>query len=252
MADSSPEVNRQRTYQAMANEHAAQFKPTIQLVAASKKTHKMARPNFPEHVGDMRTKAKKQHPKRKIHMAHRVSWEAIREKIFSKVKIPWSKVKAICVPARNFGDPKNGGVAKGDLTFYKAVLELCKKYAKSKNLNAFLAKALNASPFNLRPGDGATNSSIQGKPDAHMDETNNDKMTPQTSQEFKVFDYDKLKATKAKIATKKGKTNPKSSKVKVHKPQHNSSDFLNMKDFKNWESGFGTTIKKAVKWVKKL
>ncbi|MFN8711444.1 MAG: hypothetical protein ACK5Z2_01245, partial [Bacteroidota bacterium] len=167
---------------------------------------KIVRPGFVGSVKVMRKDAKSLHPTENIHMAHRLSWESIRNTIMTndKVKIE-TMVNNLSIPQRNFGDPQNGGVKKGNKDYYNAIVAFHK--AHPKDLEG-LAKFLNSSPYNLRPGDGQTNSSIGGDPDAHFDETlPNEPMTPQ-------------------------------SRALLPHTTVDSSDFMTMSDFADWEANF--------------
>ncbi|MGL5891118.1 MAG: hypothetical protein ACRC3B_14610, partial [Bacteroidia bacterium] len=191
----------------------SQLKPSSSGVAqfGSKKaskagTVKIVRPGFVGSVKVMRQDAKSLHPTENIHMAHRLSWESIRNTIMTNDK---AKIKAmvenLTIPQRNFGNPKNGGVGKGNLDYYNAIIA----YHNAHPTDLIgLAKFLNSSPYNLRPGDGQTNSSIGGDPDAHFDETlPNEPMTPQ-------------------------------SRALLPSTTVDSSDFMTMSDFADWEANF--------------
>jgi hypothetical protein len=189
----------------------AQLKPASGNVAqfgkkATKGGAKIVRPGFVGSVKVMRQDAKSLHPTENIHMAHRLSWESIRDTIMTndKAKIT-AMVENLTIPQRNFGDPKKGGVKKGDLSYYNAVVAFHKAHPSDL---VGLAKLLNSSPYNLRPGDGQTNSSIGGGPDAHFDETQlNEPMTPQSKALLPSWTID-------------------------------SSDFMTMSDFADWEANF--------------
>lgn len=180
----------------------------------------ITRPGFRGSVDTMRKDAQHLFPAETIHMAHRLSWQSIRDTLAtnnqSKIK---TMVENLTIPQRNFGDPKSGGVKKGDLGYYNVIAELFKK---TSDLNT-LATALNSSPYNLRPGDGPTNSGIGGRPDAHFDETlPGEPMTPQSS-----------------------------SLLPANTDE--SSDFMTMSSFAAWESNFYVDyVTPAITSVKRL
>lgn len=94
------------------------------------------------------------------HLAHRMSYEDIRSKVEKHTldsKEVDSMIKALTIPSRPFGKWPAG---------YDALYEFVKTKGVEKKL---LIKLLNSIPFNLRPGDGNTNSSIGASFDPNLD-----------------------------------------------------------------------------------
>jgi hypothetical protein len=230
IANSSSRVQQFKAYQGMANaSHKAKEAIQLQAIAdnsfvhqspyenslpgviqmggkkATKLTVKIPRPGFIGSVDAMREDSKGMYPGENIHMAHRLSWQQIELTLRGGDMTQITPmINNLTIPQRNFGNPAHGGVAKGNLDYYNAVQKVLSKYGPSPEL----AKALNSSPYNLRPGDGSVNSAIGGDPDAHFDETQpNEPMTPQS---------------KALLPPNTG----------------DSSDFMTMASFQDWEANF--------------
>lgn len=178
-----------------------------EVAQLGKKAKKIDRPAFIGSIKAMREDAKYLYPGENIHMAHRLSWQSIRDTLLSgKTTVINTMIRNLCIPQRDFGDPASGGVAMGNTEFYDAIQKLFKRNSDVE----VLAKALNSSPYNLRPGDGPTNSAIGGEPDAHRDETlPGEPMTPQSS-------------------------------ALLPPTTTNSSDFMTMGSFAIWEANFYT------------
>jgi hypothetical protein len=154
-------------------------------------------------------------------MAHRLSWQSIEATLRSgdDGKID-TMINNLTIPKRNFGDPASGGVAAGDTAVYDAVQAVIAKHGKA---TPQVAKALNSSPYNLRPGHGPTNSAIGGGPDAHFDETKpGEPMTPQSASLLPPGSED-------------------------------SSDFMTMASFQDWEANFSAEyVVPAVKSIRSI
>lgn len=113
---------------------------------ASQVHFKKSRPSFPSYINSARKAAT---PKGvSTDSAHRLSYQNIRVSLETKgIDGSIDLIKALTIPARDFGTIK-----AGDTTYYDAAM-----VAKDHN---DLLKLLNASPFNLRPGDSSTNRSL--------------------------------------------------------------------------------------------
>ena len=204
IANSSSRIKQLAQLQAKINEY------TYKTLNSS--THnvlqKMDRPGFVGSVKKMRIDAKAAHPTENIHMAHRLSWQSIRDTLAnsSDAEID-TMISNLTIPQRDFGDPSSGGVAANNMEVYNAVQVLVLTHTRNSEQ---VAKALNSSPYNLRPGDGQTNSSIGGGADAHFDETQiGEPMTPQSASLLDPSTTD-------------------------------SSDFMTMGSFDSWEANFYT------------
>lgn len=122
------------------------------------------RPRFIENVKQGRKFANSLNKKkgRKIHMAHRMSWEKIRYYIMKSKGNPNDKdflkmLETVTVPNRQYGN-----IPKGNKDLYNEILNIAKNHG---TYHPDVARLLNSSSINLRPGDGKINSSIQGKND---------------------------------------------------------------------------------------
>jgi hypothetical protein len=218
--DNRPLSVAQRKHQEISNDSQVNI-----LQFGGKKvpklTVKIPRPGFIGSVNAMREDAKDMYPGDSIHMAHRLSWQSIEDTVRTgNVSAINSMIDKLTIPQRDFGDPSNGGVSAGNKDFYDAVDAVVKKYGL---VTHEVAKALNSSPYNLRPGHGPTNSAIGGAPDPHFDETKpGEPMTPQ-------------------------------SKSLLNPTNDDSSDFMTMASFKDWETNFyDDYVLPAITSVKKI
>ncbi|WP_421871022.1 hypothetical protein [Marinoscillum sp.] len=209
---------------SLKTQHLSNKHGVAQFGGKAKSVHKAKtiddRPGFVGPVNAMRDRAKALHPTKNIHMAHRLSWEDIKETVKKGSKKEIIKLaQDLMIPQRDFGSGLFM-VLKGDQRLFLAVGRLMNRYKKDPNLQKIqLVKALNSSPFNLRPGDGITNSSIQSNPDGHRDDSGS--MTPTTSNLFSG-------------------------------QQVQSSDFMNDKQYENWEHYFNIWVDSAEKAIDKL
>ncbi|WP_229608443.1 hypothetical protein [Vibrio parahaemolyticus] len=166
----------------------------------------MKRPNFFSYVSDMRRRAKMRFPNYDIHISHRLSWSHIATSLeLQDEKIVMEMIDKITIPARDFGNPLFGGTRKGDLRVRNAVQRVIGEYGLRSRETA---KALNSVPYNLRPGSATINIQIRARPDAHFFDNSSD-MTPQSEELF--------------------------SKCSCE-----SSDFMTMEDFYEFEKRFDT------------
>jgi len=207
IANNSPRIKQLTQLQAEINKYTYKTQ-TLNSSTNDVLQKMMKRPGFVGSVNTMRSDAQTMYPTENIHMAHRLSWQSIRDTLenASDATID-TMINNLTIPQRNFGDPSSGGVAAGNTEVFDAVQAVITKYGKS---TVEVAKALNSSPYNLRPGDGQTNSSIGGGADAHFDETQiGEPMTPQSASLLDPSTTD-------------------------------SSDFMTMGSFEDWEANFYT------------
>lgn len=154
------------------------------------------------------------------HLAHRMSWHRIRTELektagrlpAERKQIIMDLMKKLLIPARAFGN-----IPKGDQELYAMGMQI----AKSEDWipSEGLAKFLNSSIYNLRPGFPHLNIQIGSRDDVHFDETK--KGEPPTPQSEQLFGSNAKKA--------------------------DSSDIMTMAGFTAFESNFGKPLKSALK-----
>lgn len=134
-------------------------------------------------------------------MAHRLSYQNIRDTVQnSNQNTINGLVKAIAIPSRNFG-----GIKKGNTKYYDKI----KKIKDKKEL----IKALNNSPYNLRPGNSSVNRGIGSNFDPNIDDSGYETDQTTTLRPFILNTSKKIK--------KKQKTE--------------TSSYLSDKELKKWE-----------------
>ncbi|MFZ6012079.1 MAG: hypothetical protein ACOYXT_17185 [Bacteroidota bacterium] len=251
LVTNSPQVLRAAQWTAIANKSSpccANQSPPVQRVQITKQPGKTKnqkptkaarsspkRPRFPGYVKKMREKSieivKQANDARRaiaIHMAHRVPWDSIREIIGSgkQARID-TLIEALTVPKRDFGDPAKLGVAANDPSYHQAIMNLIKKHGSNSEE---VLTALNASPYNLKPGDGIKNSAIGAGRDPHFDESKPNKPMTPTSKSM----ADK------KLFPDENKNFP-------------SSDMLTMGEYSTWEENFKKDyLQPAIDFVNRL
>lgn len=135
-------------------------------------------------------------------MAHRLSYQHIRDTVQNGNQNTINGlVKAIAIPSRNFG-----GIKKGNTKYYNKIRKIKDKKE--------LIKALNNSPYNLRPGNSSVNRSIGGNFDPNIDDSGYETDQTTTLRPFIL--------------------NNTSKKIKK-KQKTETSSYLSDKELKQWE-----------------
>ncbi|MCX2494459.1 hypothetical protein OQX63_13300 [Pedobacter sp. PF22-3] len=205
--DNRTKAVAQRKFQETVNSRyeAIQFK-TFENNINSKQTSSNViqfgpgRPSFSGPAAKIRKNGSDHVKAKKYDMAHRLSLKDIRTIVTSKDHLLIKQViKKVTIPERDFGKYKKG--YKG---YYNDVKDITD--------DSSLIKALNNSPFNLRPGNPSRNRSLGAAFDGNFDD---DGYETDQSEALRPF-------------------------ARTHGKKHKTSSYLPDKDLKRWEkSAFG-------------